>query len=292
MTGLDRQGFRYKKEMGQHFLNNALLLEQIARYADIQAGDVVIEAGAGAGSLTSVLAASGAKVLAVELDKTLIPFLHLNFMDHTNVEIIQGDVMKMDLDALAAGVSGTERESYASGNGPSYKICANLPYNISSAFITMAFRKLRGLTSGVLLLQKEVADKLTALPGEEAYGLLAIHAAWFGEVRQVMRIEPDYFTPAPSVDSALVTFRKLTRMADFDEKVLWLMIRGLFNQRRKNLLNGLKTLAPLAPRWGLGWAEVLEKTGVDYHRRPETLSLTEFIALVKAAGYTEEHDSQ
>jgi len=271
LTALARQGFRFKKEMGQNFLFNAFVLEQIADSAGIEPGDIVIEAGAGAGTLTSALTARGARVFAVELDRALIPFLRSRFKDDSQVEVVQGDVLKLDLDAIA--------------ENKSYKLCANLPYNISTSFITMAFRQLIGLEAGAVTLQKETAEKVIAQPGQENYGMLALAAAWFGDVRLVMTLSPDYFYPKPPVDSAVVAFHRLPRDTEVNAQILWQVIRGLFNQRRKNLLNGFKTIKTIAPLRGEGWPGVLEETGIDYQRRPETLSLTEFIAIVRTAGY-------
>ena len=280
LTALARQGFRFKKELGQNFIFNAFVLEQMADAAGIEPGDTVIEAGAGAGSLTAVLAERGAKVMAIELDKALIPYLRDRFRDEPCVEIIQGDVMKLDLDALAATGSGAP-----GGAAAAYKICANLPYNISSAFVTMVFRRLRGAEGGAVMLQKEVAGKVTAQPGQDDYGLLALAAAWYGEAKQVMVLEPAYFTPPPPVDSAVVAFRRRRLELGAEENALWLVIRGLFNQRRKNLLNGLKSLGAFTPANGRSWAEVLESAGIDHRRRPEALSLEEFAAIAAAAGY-------
>ena len=271
LTALVRQGFRFKKELGQNFLFHPFILEQIAECAGIRSGDVVIEAGAGAGSLTAALAATGASVIAVELDRALIPVLRQRFAQNPGVTILQGDILKMDLDSLAEG--GT------------YKLCANLPYHISTAFLSGIFRHTEGLAAGAVLLQKEVANKVTALPGSNNYGLLALAAAWFGDTKQVMRLGPEYFTPPPPVDSAVVAFQRKPNKPDVAEEILWRVIRGLFNQRRKNLVNGLKSLKPLAPRGGEGWAEVLEKAGLDYQRRPETLSLEEFALIARAVDY-------
>ena len=277
LAALKRRGFRYKKELGQHFLLNRFALEQIADSAGIAAGDVVVEAGAGAGSLTEVLAATGAVVVAVELDRSLIPFLRERFRDEPRVRIIHGDIMKLDPDALAA----------EAGASAPYKICANLPYHISSPFVNRAFRELKGLDAGAILLQKEVADKLTALPGEENYGIPALTALWFGQVRQVATLGPAYFYPPPQVDSAVVAFRRKPGAPGVEEKALWTVIRGLFNQRRKNLQNGFKSLGTFVPRTGESWASALEQAGVDFRRRPETLSLDEFAAILRAAGFTQ-----
>ena len=353
LAALARRGFRFKKELGQHFLLNRFVLEQITDCAGITAGDIVVEAGAGAGSLTEVLAAAGATVVAVELDRSLIPFLRERFLDEPRVRVVHGDIMRLDPDALAAevarsaaatsvvtakanltanyatsatalqvaGLQTTDAQavsvvkppvtdSKASGPqvvGPQaigsrasdsqvvgqqtasapYKICANLPYHISSPFVNRAFRQLVGLDAGAILLQHEVADKLTASPGEEYYGIPALTAVWFGEVRQVMTLGPAYFYPPPQVDSTVVAFRRKPKTFGVEEKALWLVIRGLFNQRRKNLLNGFKSLGALTPRTGESWAAALEAAGIDFRRRPETLSLDEFAAILRAAGYVQ-----
>ena len=271
LATLARQGFRFKKELGQHFLFNTFLLEQIADCAALGPGDVVVEAGAGAGSLTAALAATGAKVVAVELDRALIPYLEQRFQGEAGVDIVRGDVLHMDIDGLVPDRA--------------YKLCANLPYNITTAFVTQVFRRLQGVESGAILLQKESADKITAQPGQEGYGLLALSAAWFGEVEQVMAIGPDYFHPKPSVDSALITFRRRPQAYGADEEALWQIIRSVFNHRRKNILNCLKPMSSPTPVPGKTWADILEETGVDAQRRPETLSLAEYAAITIAAGY-------
>ncbi len=276
LAALKRQGFRFKKELGQNFLFNSFILEEIAEGAGVKAGDLVIEIGAGAGTLTAELAAKGVKVKSIELDRSLISYLRQRFKEEPAVEIIQGDAMKLDLEALAL------QEGYAA-----YKIAANLPYHISTAFVTMAFRQLKGLESGAIMLQKEVADKILAAPGQEGYGLLSLAAAWYGEVKLLMELEPAYFTPPPPVNSAVIAFsrRPPAFAATVEEKALWLVIRGLFNQRRKSLLNGLKSLGAFTPSGGRSWPAVLEEAGIDSSRRPETLSLEEFAAIVTAAGY-------
>ncbi|MEL7623710.1 MAG: 16S rRNA (adenine(1518)-N(6)/adenine(1519)-N(6))-dimethyltransferase RsmA [Clostridiales bacterium] len=276
LAALRRQGFRFKKELGQNFLFNSFILEEIADGAGVTTGDLVIEVGAGAGTLTAELAARGARVKSIELDRSLVPYLRQRFKEEPAVEIIQGDAMKLDLEALAL-----------QEGRPTYKIAANLPYHISTPFVTMAFRQLKGLEGGAIMLQKEVADKILASPGDEGYGLLALAAAWYGEVKLLMELEPDYFTPPPPVNSAVITFRRRPpALVDaVEEKALWLVIRGLFNQRRKSLLNGLKSLGAFLPAGGKSWQEVLEEAGIDSRRRPETLALEEFGAIVTIAGY-------
>jgi len=162
---LARQGFRFKKELGQNFLFSPFLLGKIAQEAGADPGATIVEIGAGAGSLTAALAARGAKVVALELDRALLPFLKDRFRDSGHVTIVQADVLKTDLDVLAGGP---------------YRICANLPYSISTAFVQAAFLKWKEHEGGAMVLQKEVADKVTARPGQNRYGLLSLADAWYG----------------------------------------------------------------------------------------------------------------
>ena len=272
----DRQ-FKYKKQLGQNFLFNSFILNQIADEGGIEEGDLVIEAGAGAGTLTEVMAARGARVIAVEFDRALMPVLEERFMDEAAVELIQGDVMTLDLDRLARDLG---REDY--------KIIANLPYQISTPFLTRMFRQLEGLTGGAVMVQKEVAMKVTAEPGREGYGMLSLAAAGFGRVELAFVLEPEYFTPPPPVDSAVISFRRQRPKLGADEKALWLMIRGVMNQRRKNIMNGLKSLGAFQPKNGLSWPEVLEVAGISGQCRGETLSLDQFAAIASAAGFDEQ----
>ena len=277
---LKNRGFKYKKQLGQNFIFNPFLLQQIADAGEVAPGDLVIEAGAGAGTLTETLAGRGARVIAVEFDRALMPILKEKFRDEPAVELIQGDVMSLDLDCLAREAGCLE-----------YKIVANLPYQISTPFLTQMFRRLKGLTGGAVMVQKEVALKVTAQPGEEGYGMLALAAAAFGSAELAFFLEPDYFTPPPPVDSAVLTFRRLPKDLGVQEKALWLMIRGVMNQRRKNILNGLKSLGAFLPQNGLTWPEALAKTGISGQCRGETLSLEQFAAIARAAGYEAKPES-
>jgi len=280
LSQLARRKFRFKKELGQNFLFNDFALRQIVDSAGIKPGDFVVEVGAGAGSLTRAIADKRAKVVAVELDRTLIPFLNELFRDEPDVRVARGDIMKMDIDTLIASVFDIDKDA---DQPVPYKICANLPYNISTAFVTRAFRELRRMEAGAVLVQKEVADKITARPGQESYGPLSLAASWYGEVRQAFDLGPEYFTPAPPVFSTLVTFkRERERFTGVNERILWTIIRSLFNKRRKTALSGLRSIKDISPREGASWADVLDSAGIDRARRPETISLDEF-ALIAAA---------
>lgn len=271
---LKNRGFKYKKQLGQNFIFNSFILNQIADEGGVEEGDLIIEAGAGAGTLTEVMASRGARVIAVEFDRALTPILKEQFKDEEAVELIQGDVMSLELDRLAEEAGAKE-----------YKIVANLPYQISTPFLTRMFRQLKGLTGGAVMVQKEVAMKVTAEPGEEGYGMLALAAAAFGQVELAFVLEPGYFTPPPPVDSAVIAFRRCRPELGVEDKALWLLIRGVMNQRRKNILNGLKSLGAFQPKNGLTWPEALEEAGISREVRGETLSLEEFADIVRAAGY-------
>ena len=275
---LKARKFKFKRQMGQNFIFNRWILNQIADYADIRSGESVVEVGAGAGTLTEVLAERGAKVLAVELDRSLMPVLQTRLKEFENIQLMQGDVMAMDLDQ-------TTRQM---GLEWPYKIVSNLPYQISTPFLTMVFRQLKGVSEGVIMVQKEVALKVIAQPGTENYGMLSLGAAWFGQAEIVCELEPEYFTPAPPVDSAVLKIKRIPNKLGVEERALWTLIRGVMNQRRKNLLNGLKSLGGFVPRTGATWSDVLEQAWISGQVRGETLSLDQFAAIVRVAGFNEE----
>lgn len=278
---LKARNFKYKRQMGQNFIFNRWLLNQIADYAEIKPGESVVEVGAGAGTLTEVLAQHGAKVLALELDRSLMPILQTRLKDCETVQLLQGDVLSMDLDQVTRQM-GLEWP---------YKIVSNLPYQISTPFLTMVFRQLKGVSEGVIMVQKEVAQKVIAQPGTEHYGMLSLGAAWFGQAEILCELEPQCFTPAPPVDSAVLKIKRCSNQLGVEERALWTLIRGVMNQRRKNLLNGLKSLGGFVPRTGAAWSEVLEQAGISGQCRGETLSLDQFAAIVRAAGFAEKDET-
>ena len=276
---LIRGGFRPKRELGQNFLLNRFALEQIVDCAGIEPGDLVIEAGAGTGSLTDVLVERGARIVAIELDSRLIPYLSSKYRGIENVRIIHGDVQKQDIDTLASCFC-TDTQPTKLSPLP-YKICANLPYGISTAFITRAFRELRALCMGAFLVQKEVAQKLIALPGQEGFGMLTLAANRFGEVRSELSLGPEYFTPPPPIDSTVISFRRRVFDPSVDEQTLWRIIRSSYNHRRKSLLNGLKAAGLSGPGPKIDWGQILAKADIDGRRRPETLSLDEYMTITR-----------
>jgi len=271
---LKKQGFKFKKQMGQNFIFNTFILDQIVDLAGITADDFVIEIGAGAGTLTEAIAKCAKKVVTIELDRSLIDLLNKRFMDKENIELIQGDALKADLDKIA------NDRGYSK-----YKIVSNLPYQISTPFLTNMLKNLKNLDTATIMVQKEVALKVVAKPNEDGYGMLSLLSKAFGHSEIIMDLEPGYFTPAPPVDSSILFFKKEEKDLGVDEKSLWLIIRGVLNQRRKTILNGLKALGAFEPKNNLDWPSVLEKAGISKDLRGETLDLSDFVKIAKAAGY-------
>lgn len=269
------QGFQHKKALGQHFLYDEAWLNAIADEALLVPGMKVLEIGPGAGTLTKVLCQRQCQVLAIELDASLMPTLRLLEANWPQLKVLQGNAVSMDLDGLMASHFGPG----------AYRLVANLPYQISTAFLTRVFRQSVDLQGLCVLLQKEVAEKAAAKPGQEGYGLLALTAQWFGCMETGLVIPASAFTPPPSVESALLKGRRRDTPWPVQEEPLWRLIQGVMTQRRKTLGNGLKSLGAFQPSNGLNWLEAAEAAEVCVLSRGEELSLEAFVELARAAGY-------
>ena len=259
---------RARKRFGQHFLEPAWvakLIESLAPAPD----DVFFEIGPGRGALTKPLAPRVARLIAVEIDRDLAAALPAQLPDH--VRIVQGDVLDVDLPGLLRG----ERHPV--------RVVGNLPYNVSSPIL---FRLLRAANEGrlfsdaTLMLQKEVADRLVAKPGEADYGVLAIQVALLADVERILTLPPGAFRPPPKVTSAVVRLTFRPPLADVgDPAIFERLVRGLFLQRRKTLRNAL---APVAASLGRSAAELIERAGVDARSRPEALTVLDMARLSRA----------
>jgi 16S rRNA (adenine1518-N6/adenine1519-N6)-dimethyltransferase len=260
---------RAKKSLGQNFLIDDSVLSRIVACVAPVPGDAILEVGPGRGALTKRLAASGAQFLAIEWDRDLLPLLNAEFAGAANVEIGHGDILRVDLRQLL--------ESRASGR--KWKVAANLPYNISSQ-VLFRFLECSGLFERlVLMLQKEVGDRLVAPAGCKDYGALTVLLRLHFDIRREFLVKPGSFRPVPKVDSCVLCFTPLERpRAEVgDEDFFRRIVKGAFNQRRKTLLNSLRSA-------GIGdeddaLPEALSRSGIDGGRRGETLSLDEFAAL-------------
>jgi len=259
---------RPKKALGQNFLTDRNVLSRIVEVVGIAAGDRVLEVGPGRGALTRLLAEKGAQLLAVELDRQLVPLLEREFAGLENVEFIQADILEADL-----------RRLLLSRWQGKWKVAANLPYNISSQ-VLIRFLDNRELFSRlVLMLQREVGERLVAPPACKEYGILSVFCRLHFDVFREFTVRPGSFYPVPKVDSVVLRFEPLPapRADVADEAFFRQVVKAAFGQRRKTLWNCLKTAGFAADDKTL--VQALERCGIDGGRRGETLSLEEFAGL-------------
>jgi len=264
---------RARKRFAQHFLE-ATWVQKLVVALDLQPADSVVEIGPGKGALTRPIAARAARVLAVEIDRDLASILESQAMG--NVTVITGDVLTVDLDAAIRQWIGDPTDSTR------VRVVGNLPYNVSSPilFRLLELAPASGLHDATLMLQKEVADRLVARIGTGDYGVLTMLTALRADVTRILSLPPGAFRPAPKVHSAVVrlTFRP-SPVSIGNEELFVRMVRSIFTQRRKTLLNALK---PLAVDLKRDAAAALASAGIDSMRRPETLSMADAAALGRA----------
>jgi 16S rRNA (adenine1518-N6/adenine1519-N6)-dimethyltransferase len=261
---------RAKKALGQNFLVDGNVLANIIKAADIRPEDLILEIGPGTGALTSRLADVAARVVAVEWDRDLVTLLRKELSRYETLEIIHGDFLRIDLHQVL-GSSGTAR----------WKVVANLPYNISSQILFRIIDERSKFSELLLMLQKEVGDRLLAPPACKDYGVLTVLSRLYFDVKKVMPVKPSSFRPIPKVDSAVLRFRILPepRIDVGDEILFRQVVKASFAQRRKTLFNCLKSMDFLSDETVL--RQILACTGIDAQRRGETLSLEEFALLTK-----------
>lgn len=274
---LQKYQFSFQKKFGQNFLIDTHVLDKIISSAEITKDDMVLEIGPGIGTMTQYLACAARKVIAVEIDRSLIPILEDTLGEYDNVKIINEDVMKLDLAELA-------REE---NEGRPIKVVANLPYYITTPIIMGLFEKHVPLESITVMIQKEVADRMQVGPGTKDYGALSLAVQYYATPYIVANVPPNCFMPRPAVSSAVIklTKRKEPPVSVEDETLMFRLIRASFNQRRKTLVNGLKNSQEL----DFSKEEILdavESLGKGISVRGEMLTLEEFAVL---ANYLKDH---
>ena len=254
------------KKLGQNFLIRHSVVADIANAAGLEPGSPVLEIGPGIGTLTQALAETGAAVTAVELDTRLLPVLDKTLEHYPNVRIVHGDIMKIDIEETM-------------GHRP-FTVCANLPYYITTPIIMKLLEQKLPIERIVVMVQKEVAERMTARPGSKIYGALSVSVQYYTEPEILFEIPPRAFMPAPEVTSAVVTMdvRKQLPVTVLEEKRFFQVVKAAFSQRRKTFSNTLK---------GTGVSkddiqQILVASGIDGSRRGETFSLDEFAAVSDA----------
>ena len=276
---LGRHGFRFSKSMGQNFLIEDWVPRDIADASGASPDSGVLEIGPGIGPLTVQLAQRAAKVAAVELDRTLYPILDETLAPYDNVEVVPGDVMKLDLAQVI-------QEEF--GGGP-VCVCANLPYYITSPVILRLLEEHLPLTSITVMVQKEVADRMQVGPGTKDYGALSLAVQYYAEPEIVANVPPNCFMPRPNVGSAVIRLSVYEEppVKVKDEKLLFAIIRASFNQRRKTLQNGLGHVPELGIPKEMT-VQILEEMGLPASVRGEALTLEQFAGFANRAASLKE----
>lgn len=268
---LNKYQFMFQKRFGQNFLIDTHVLEKIIKSAEITKEDLVLEIGPGIGTMTQYLCESAREVVAVEIDKNLIPILENDTLsEYDNVTIINEDILKVDLNTLVK----------EKNNGERIKVVANLPYYITTPIIMGLFEAHVPLKNITVMVQKEVADRMQAGPGSKDYGALSLAVQYYATPYIVANVPPNCFMPRPNVGSAVIrlTLHENPAIQVRDEAFMFQIIRASFNQRRKTLVNGLTNAAELQVSKEAVQA-ALEQMGLPVTVRGEALTLEQFAEL-------------
>ena len=264
---LQKYNFIFQKKFGQNFLIDTHVLDKIIRAAEIGKDDLVLEIGPGIGTMTQYLSCAAGKVIAVEIDRALIPILEDTLDGYDNVRVINEDVLKVDIRKLV------EEEN----EGRPIKVVANLPYYITTPIIFNLLEQRLPMERLVAMVQKEVAERMVAKPGGKDYGALSVSIQYYTEPEIAFIVPPESFIPAPNVDSAVIVCKRRTvpPVEVCDEKLFFKVVKAAFSVRRKMLSNALKNMG-ISSVQAAAW---LERAGIDPKRRGETLSLADFASL-------------
>lgn len=272
---IQKYEFMFQKKFGQNFLIDTHVLEKIISAAGITKDDCVLEIGPGIGTMTQYLAENTGHVVAVEIDRNLIPILKETLADYDNVTVINEDILRVDIKALAEEYNG----------GKPIKVVANLPYYITTPIIMGLFESGVPIDNITVMVQKEVADRMKEGPGSKDYGALSLAVQYYAEPEIVANVPPNCFIPRPNVGSAVI---RLTRHKEMpvevkDPALMFKIIRASFNQRRKTLQNGLGN-APELPYTKEQIAAAIAEMGLTPTIRGEALSLAQFAQLSDILG--------
>lgn len=272
---IQKYEFMFQKKFGQNFLIDTHVLEKIISAAGITKDDCVLEIGPGIGTMTQYLAENAGHVVAVEIDRNLIPILKETLADYDNVTVINEDILRVDIKALAEEYNG----------GKPIKVVANLPYYITTPIIMGLFESGVPIDNITVMVQKEVADRMKEGPGSKDYGALSLAIQYYAEPEIVANVPPNCFIPRPNVGSAVI---RLTRHKEMpvevkDPVLMFKIIRASFNQRRKTLQNGLGN-APELPYTKEQIAAAIAEMGLTPTIRGEALSLAQFAQLSDILG--------
>lgn len=258
---LSQHGLAPRRDLGQNFVVDANTVRKIARLAEVGTSDHVVEIGAGLGSLTLALAETGATITAIEVDRGVAAALRTVVADVTNVKVVEDDAMRLDWTALLA-------------TSPQWVLVANLPYNVATPLVCDLLDLVPAVHRMLVMVQREVAERLCAPAGTDAYGAASVKVAYWATARIVATVPASVFVPRPKVESALADIRRRPSPAvDVPPEPLFRLVRAAFGQRRKMLRRSLVDVVT---------ADVFEQAGIDSQRRPEELDVVEWGALTTA----------
>ena len=268
---VQKHNFKFSKSLGQNFLIDTNVIDRILEGARVKEGDYVIEVGPGIGTLTKEMGRSAEKVVAIEIDKTLIPILEETLVDFPNIEVINQDILKVNVQELV-------KEKL---NGGPVKLVANLPYYITTPIVMKFLEEDIPVTDIVVMVQKEVADRMNAKPNTKDYGALSVAVQYYCDTEIVAKAPRHMFMPQPNVDSTVIGLHvREEQIYHVDnEDIFFKTVKASFGQRRKTLLNSLGGLGFLSKDQ---IKEALKEANIDEKRRGETLSIEEFASLSNA----------
>lgn len=279
---LQKYNFSFQKKFGQNFLIDTHVLDKIIRSAEITKDDFVLEIGPGIGTMTQYLTCAAREVVAVEIDKALIPILEDTLSSYDNVTVINEDVLKLDIVKLAQERNG----------GKPIKVVANLPYYITTPIIMGLFESHVPVQSITVMVQKEVADRMQVGPGTKDYGALSLAVQYYAKPYIAANVPPNCFMPRPKVGSAVIRLEchEEPPVQVKDEKLMFRIIRASFNQRRKTLANGLKN-SPEISLSREGIEQAIAELGKGASVRGEALNLEEFATLSNIVGRLQQEEN-
>lgn len=265
-----RHGFSFTKSLGQNFLIDGNIVRNISELGEITKEDYVLEVGPGIGTLTEELASKAKKVVGVELDRGLLPILDETLEGHDNVEIIHGDILEVDIERII---------EEKLGGGP-IKVVANLPYYVTTPIIARLIEEDLNIESIIVMVQKEVGDRIVAGPGSKEYGSLSVFVNFYTDPEVGIRVPRTVFMPQPNVDSSVMKLLVKENLPDVNREMFFKIVKAGFGKRRKTVLNALHNSELGFEKDTIRYA--LEKAEIPFNERAENLSIEEFIRISDA----------
>lgn len=264
---IEEHRFKFSKSLGQNFLIDGNIVKKIVRDAGITKDDYILEVGPGIGTLTEELSLRAKKVVAVEIDKNLLPILDITLKRYENIEIFHGDILDIDIKKLI-----DERLE----GGP-VKVVANLPYYVTTPIIARFLEEDLNVESLTIMVQKEVAQRMVSKEGSKVYGSLSVFVNFYSEPEILLNVPKSVFMPSPKIDSAVIRLNMKEKLPQVDKDQFFKVVKASFSKRRKTILNALSSYGFQLTKEEFKTA--LEKAGIDPKSRAEELNLEQFVSL-------------